>query len=219
MTLFCLEVVDNIKKFYIMTKKLVFLFFPIVFLSGCFSSPAREVSNICHLLDEEVSWYRHAKATEKKYGAPSHIILAIMYQESRFDSDARPPREKLFGVIPWLRPSSAYGFAQAKDNTWDWYKLKSGNSDADRDDFDDAIDFVGWYISQSEKLSKIKKTDAYNQYLAFHEGHGGFNNGSFKQKTWLLDIAKKVDQNAKKYKKQLDQCRDQLDSNRVWRFF
>jgi len=48
---------------------------------------------------------------------------------------------------------------------------------------------------------------------------GDLITGHLSKKTWLLDVAKKVDQNAKKYKKQLDQCRDQLDSNRVWRFF
>jgi len=90
-------------------------------------------------MDEEVSWYRSVKASEKKYGAPAHVQLAIMYQESHFASDAKPPREKLFGVVPWFRPTTAYGFAQVKDATWDWYQLKTGNYSADRDDFDDIL--------------------------------------------------------------------------------
>lgn len=200
-------------------KKLVALILLPLLLSGCFSTPAVTVNNICHLMDEEVSWYRAVKASEKKYGSPAHVQLAIMYQESHFQSDARPPRKKLFGAIPWFRPSSAYGFAQAKDETWEWYQLKSGNKNADRDDFEDAADFVAWYMHQSNKLSGIDKSDAYNQYLAYHEGHGGFNKQSFQSKAWLKEVAKKVEKNAKRYQLQLNQCSSALDSNTIWRLF
>jgi hypothetical protein len=201
-----------------MIKSLLVVLFSLM-LSGCFSTPAVKVGNICNLMDEEVSWYRAIKASEKKYGAPAHVQLAIIYQESNFASDAKPPREKLFGVVPWFRPTTAYGFAQAVDDTWEWYKLKTGNKDADRDDFDDAADFVGWYMAQSSKRSGVAMSDAYNQYLAYHEGHGGFDRKSYKKKPWLIKIAKKVDGNAKRYKRQLKQCASALDSNRVWRFF
>lgn len=189
-----------------------------LWLSGCFSTPAVTVSNICHLMDEEVSWYKAVRASERKYGAPAHVQLAIMYQESRFQSDAKPPREKLLGVIPWFRPTSAYGFAQAVDNTWKWYQNDSGNYNADRDDFEDAIDFVGWYINKSKQQSGIAKSDAYRQYLAYHEGHGGFNKRSYQSKPQLLKAARNVERNAKRYKQQLEQCRSQLDANRTWRW-
>ncbi len=190
-----------------------------LFLSGCFSTSAVTVDNICSLMDEEVSWYQAVKASEKKYDAPAYVQLAIMYQESHFASDAKPPREKLFGVIPWFRPTTAYGFAQVKDATWDWYQLKTRNYSGDRDDFEDAADFVGWYINQSSKRSGIHKSDAYNQYLAYHEGHGGFKKKSYKKKPWLMKIARKVDDNAKRYKRQLRQCSADLESNSIWRFF
>jgi len=200
-------------------KKSLLIVFLSALLSGCFSTPAVKVNNICNLMDEEVSWYRAIKASEKKYGAPAHVQLAIIYQESNFASDAKPPREKLFGMVPWFRPTTAYGFAQAVDDTWEWYKLKTGNKNADRDDFDDAADFVGWYMTQSSKRSGITMSDAYNQYLAYHEGHGGGNKKSYRKKPWLTKIAKKVDGNAKRYKQQLKQCASALDSNRVWKFF
>jgi len=190
-----------------------------LFLTGCLSTPAVTVNNICTLMDEEISWYRSVKASEKKYGAPAHVQLAIMYQESHFASDAKPPREKLFGVVPWFRPTTAYGFAQAKDATWDWYQLKTGNYSADRDDFDDAADFVGWYINQSKKRAGINKSDAYNQYLAYHEGHGGFKKKSYQRKPWLMEVARKVDDNAKRYKRQLNQCSAELNSNSIWSLF
>jgi len=200
-------------------KKSLLIVFLSALLSGCFSTPAVKVNNICNLMDEEVSWYRAIKASEKKYGAPAHVQLAIIYQESNFASDAKPPREKLFGMVPWFRPTTAYGFAQAVDDTWEWYKLKTGNKGADRDDFDDAADFVGWYMTQSSKRSGVAMSDTYNQYLAYHEGHGGFNKKSYRKKPWLIKIAKKVDNNAKRYKQQLGQCASALNSNRVWKFF
>ena len=148
-----------------------------------------------------------------------HIQLAIIYQESHFASNAKPPRNKIFGVIPGLRSSSSFGYTQAKKETWEWYQLKTGNNLANRTNFADSVDFIGWYVNQSEKRSKISKNDAYNQYLAYHEGQNGFNNQTYQKKSWLLDIAKKVENKSNTYKRQLSECRDQLDSNRVWSFF
>jgi hypothetical protein len=201
-----------------MKKLLILLLLPL-FLTGCFSTPAVTVNNICTLMDEEVSWYRSVKAVEKKYDIPVHVLLAVVYQESRFASDARPPREKLFGIVPWFRPTTAYGFAQAVDGTWDWYKLKTGNHNADRDDFDDAVDFMGWYMNQSNKRSGVAKSDAYHQYLAYHEGHGGFNKKTYQKKPWLIKVARKVENNAKRYKRQLNQCASELNSNSIWNLF
>jgi hypothetical protein len=190
-----------------------------IYLSGCFSTPAREVVDICQLLDEKVSWYQSAKKSEKKYQAPMHIMLAIIYQESHFASRAQPARKTYLGFIPGARPSSSYGYAQAKTETWEWYRLKTGYSGASRSNFDDSIDFVGWYINQSNKRSKISKSDAYNQYLAYHEGHNGFNKESYKEKSWLLKVAKQVEKKSNDFKQQLLKCRSQLDKNRIWSFF
>jgi len=188
-------------------------------LSGCFSTPAREVTNICNLLDEKVSWYKAVKRSEEKWGAPMHLQLAIIYQESHFASNAKPPRNKIFGIIPGARPTTSFGFTQAKTATWDWYQLKTGNKSAKRNNFADAVDFVGWYVNQSALRSKISKTNAYRQYLAYHEGHGGYNNKTYENKAWLIDVAKKVEKKSNTYKNQLSQCSEQLDKNRIWTIF
>ncbi len=199
-------------------KKLIVFAIAIV-LSGCFSTPAREVVDICQLMDEKVSWYQSVKKSEQKYQAPMHLQLAIIYQESHFASRAQPARTTYLGFIPGPRPSSAYGYSQAKTKTWEWYQLKTGNRDASRSNFSDSVDFVGWYINQSKIRSKISKSDAYNQYLAYHEGHNGFNNKNFKDKAWLLKVAKHVEKKSSDFKRQLSKCRTHLDSNRVWSFF
>jgi len=81
--------------------------------AGCATTPPANVENICAIFDEKSSWYRAAKKSEKRWGTPVHVQLSIIRQESSFRFDARPPRTKLLGFIPWTRPSDAYGYAQA----------------------------------------------------------------------------------------------------------
>jgi len=109
-------------------------------------------------------------------------------------------------VFPGPRPSSAYGYAQASNETWDLYRKSTGNTWADRDDFGDAVDFIGWYGNVSFKKCRIPKSDAYHLYLAYHEGHGGFNRKTYKKKSWLLQVARKVQKRANRYKVQLASC-------------
>jgi len=192
----------------IMTKRIRFLWFLLILIifSGCSTGPPKHINNACRIFDEKSSWYKAAQKSYKKWGVPVHVQLAIMHQESRFISDAKPPRQKLFWFIPWTRPSSAFGYAQVKDSTWDWYKDKTGNWFADRDDFADAVDFIGWYGNVSSRTLKISKWDAYGQYLAYHEGHGGYRRKTYLKKKWLIQVAKKVKANAEHYAQQLKQC-------------
>lgn len=183
-----------------------------VALVGCASSPPKHQENICHIFDEKKGWYKDAKKASKRWGVPIATNMAFIYQESRFVPKAKPPRKKYLGFIPGPRKSSSYGYSQAKDETWAWYKKKSGHWGADRDDFDDAIDFVAWYNSISVKKNRIAANDSYRLYLAYHEGHGGYSRGTYKSKKWLLDVAKKVDRRAKTYHAQLRKCENRLDS-------
>lgn len=180
-------------------------------LPGCSSSPPKSVENACNIFEEKPDWYDAARATEKKWGTPIQLQLAFIRQESSFVDDAKPPRDSLLGIPMWWRVSSAYGYAQAKDETWDWYRDKTGNFWADRDDFDDASDFIGWYTDVSQRTLGISKWDAYNQYLAYHEGHGGWKRGTYKHKSWLMKVARKVERNAGNYGQQLKSCRGKLD--------
>jgi hypothetical protein len=139
-------------------------------------------------------------------------MMAIIHQESRFRADAKPPRKKLLGFIPGPRASSAYGYSQAKSSTWDDYKDDGGYFSADRDEFSDAIDFVGWYNKKSQIRSGISPQDTYGLYLAYHEGHGGYNRGTYSQKQWLIKVARKVEVRAGRYQAQLVECEEGLKS-------
>lgn len=138
---------------------------------------------------------------------------AIIRQESTFEFDARPPRDKLLGFIPWKRPSNAYGYAQALESTWAWYEKDTGRHGADRDDFGDAIDFVGWYTHQSQAVAGISKWDPYNQYLAYHEGQTGWINKSYRDNGKLKNTARIVDHRARQWSVQLNHCEDELDDS------
>lgn len=175
------------------------------------------LENICTIFDDRHDWYQAAKKSEERWGTPTHIQMAIVQQESSFRFNARPPRTKLMGFIPWKRQSNAYGFAQALDGTWLRYIKETGRKYANRDDFEDAIDFVGWYTNLSKKAAGISKWDPYNQYLAYHEGQSGWKRGSYNQKGWLKTAAKRVDGRAKIWWGQLQGCQDKLD-RRWWIF-
>ena len=94
----------------------------------------------------------------------------------------------------------------------------TNNRGADRNDFDDAVDFVGWYVNKSNEMLEISKSDAYNQYLAYHEGQGGYRRKTYNQKPWLISVAKKVDKLAGSYHAQLKTCEDEFKSS-WWEFW
>ena len=177
-------------------------------LAGCagHAGPPSNARDACSIVDERSDWYEAARAAGAKWRVPAPIILAIIWRESGFRADAETPREYALGVIPWGRQSSAYGFAQAIDGTWEWYQDDHGGSGADRDDFGDAADFVGWYIDKTRSILGIPARDARQQYLAYHEGHAGFRTGRWRQKAFLVKASRDVASRAALYDSQLRGC-------------
>ena len=184
-------------------------FFLIIFflLYSCSSIPSN-TSNSCSIFDERYLWYKHTKKVEQKWGTPIYIQLAIIKMESDFDWLAKPPRQKIFKIIPFKRPSSSLGYSQAVKGTWEQYKKETGNKLATRIRFKDSVDFIGWYTNKTEKILKISKKDVFRQYLAYHEGWGNFKN--YKENTKVIKLAKKVEKQSKIYKKQLKDCSESI---------
>lgn len=191
----------------------------LLFLAGCASSPPENQKNICSIFREHDHWYADAKATQKKWGTPIPVLMAFIKQESAFVHNAKPPRKFALGFIPWGRLSSAYGYSQALDGSWDDYQDATG-SWGRRTSFEDSLDFMGWYMDQTQKELGISKTDAYRQYLAYHEGWSGFRKGTYKRKSWLQKTARRVSNQATQYTSQLKSCRRELDRslNSWWPF-
>lgn len=169
--------------------------------------PPRNLDNACLILNERPDIARATRQAERAWGIPVHVQLATIHQESSFVHDARTPHRYALGVIPMGRQSSAFGYSQALDGTWDDYRDATGSRRANRTDIRDATDFMGWYMNRSVERLGIAPDDARNQYLAYHEGHSGYARGSYNAKPWLLRVASRVDERAEMYERQLVGCR------------
>jgi hypothetical protein len=188
-----------------------FLILSVILITGCSSIP-QNTANSCSIFNERYLWYKHAKKTEQKWGTPIYVQLAIIKMESDFDWLAKPQRQRLFKVIPFKRPSSSFGYSQAVKGTWEQYKNETGNKMATRARFKDSVDFIGWYTDKTEALLKISKKDAFRQYLAYHEGWGGYKN--YKNNKKVIGLAQRVKKQSDKYKTQLKDCQKRLNKKR-----
>jgi hypothetical protein len=171
------------------------------------SGPAPgNLDDACAIVSERPQYLRAFRAAERRWGVPVHVQMATIHQESKFDGNARTPYRWTLGVIPMGRQSSAYGYSQALDGTWDEYREENRRFTARRNDIHDATDFMGWYMAKSNESLGISMSDARNQYLAYHEGRTGFSRGSYNKKPWLLRVSAKVEERARMYEAQLRSC-------------
>ena len=169
--------------------------------------PPSSVVDACRMQSERPQWFAAMRRTEDKWGVPVSVQLATIARESSFRGDARPTRRVGSGIFSRDVPlSSAYGYAQAIDGTWDGYRQATGQRGADRDDFSDASDFIGWYMHTNSQVNGVPLRDTYNQYLAYHEGKAGFARGSYRGKSWLPPVARDVEAWAALYEQQLQTC-------------
>ena len=150
----------------------------------------------CEILTQNPSWSKSLKAAQDKYNLPPAYAMALIYQESTFKAEAKS------------KGSTAYGYAQAIDGTWKHFQ-KDVKPNAKRNNFDDSVQFVGWYTTQLAKSTKLKMTDSYNLYMAYMLGATGFKRykaGTFKNKDKIVEdkkLAQKVKDFTAHYKAQL----------------
>lgn len=171
------------------------------------SSAPKNMDDACAIVRQRPAYFSAMRATERKWGVPVHVQMAAIYQESKFIGNARTPHQFALGVIPMGRQSSAYGYSQALDGTWEEYQKEQRRRGAKRDRIGDATDFMGWYMSESSDKLGISRSDAEAQYLAYHEGRTGYANQSYLDKPWLVDVAAAIGRRATMYQEQLSYCR------------
>lgn len=174
--------------------------------SGSGTAP-KNLDNACSIVKSRPGYLKAFQRTERRWGVPVHVQMATIHQESKFVSNARTPLRYTLGVIPMGRQSSAYGYSQALDGTWEEYQRETGKRRARRDNIADATDFMGWYMNKTLERNGIALNDTRNQYLAYHEGHTGFARRSYNRKAWLLGVADKVASRGVMYQGQLRGCR------------
>ena len=178
-------------------------------IAGCGSSnyvAPRNLDDACSILNQRPSYLTAMRKTERKWGVPVAVQMAAIYQESKFIANARTPIQYALGVIPMGRQSSAYGYSQALDGTWDEYRSEQRRWLARRNRISDATDFMGWYMVKSRDGLGIPLNDARKQYLAYHEGRTGYARGSYTRKPWLLKVSREVGNRAVTYDSQLRAC-------------
>jgi hypothetical protein len=185
---------------------LVVLGIGLLTLGGCATAPPRNSQNICRVFDQYPSWYRDARAAQKRWGTPVNVLMAFVQRESGFNRKARPDRP-WFLFIPLPRRSSAYGYAQAQDPIWKEYKEANGGWFKSRQDMDDSLDFIGWYTDRIHRELGISKWDPKHLYIAYHEGIGGYRRGRWRSNRPLLRTAATVDHRAREFGAQLRRCR------------
>lgn len=194
-----------------MVRNLTILLAAALGMSGCASTPQpsnAEIADACLLLKQNRQWHDVMRETARKWGAPMGFQLAVIKQESSFDSSALAPRgeRQWFGLVEGNRVSSAAGYSQALDGTWELYKRETGKGMANRNDFRDSSDFIGWYYNTTGKRTGLGQYDYQAHYLAYHEGATGYLKGTWKNKGWLIQTAGRVAQQAARYESQISQC-------------
>lgn len=162
--------------------------------------------NACSILKDQRSWKRYLIRTEKRWKVKPSTILSIIKTESNFRPRARTQRKYFLGLIPSGRISSAYGYAQVLDGTWERYEKATKRRFARRTKFSDSADFIGWYINQTNRINGISRNDVYNQYLAYHQGHMGYKLGRYKKSSALKAVAKRTSDTARRFEVQLKKC-------------
>lgn len=192
--------------------------------SGCAimaPSPPQEQSNICEIFHEQPDWYDYAKAAEEKWGTPIATQMAFIQQESSFRSHIKPPRRKILGFIPGPRPSSAKGYAQAQDPVWGEYRDQAGSLFARRTHMKHATDFIGWYNTRTQAQTGISLSNPEHLYLAYHEGAGGYQRGTYRSKPFVQKAARQVASRASRYSAQLSRCEGEFQCDsllQIWPF-
>lgn len=191
-------------------------------LPGCSllaPAPPQEKSNLCDIFREYPSWYDYARESREKWGTSIAIQMAFIYRESSFRSHVRPARTRLLGFIPWTRPSSAYGYAQAQDPVWGEYREDAGSLLARRTHMKHATDFVGWYNRRTHDQLAISLHNPEHLYLAYHEGPTGYRRGTYRHKPQVRRAARQVSARAQRYRSQLAACESEFRCRHFYQFW
>jgi hypothetical protein len=192
--------------------------------SGCAvlaHSPPSNQDNLCDIFRQQPVWYDYARNAESRWGTPVATQMSFIQQESSFRSRVRPARQKLFGVIPWSRPSSARGYAQIQDPAWTDYQQAAGSPTARRSHMKYATDFVGWYNYRTHQQVGISLYNPEHLYLAYHEGPTGYRRGTYQGKPQVQQAARRVSERASRYQAQLASCESEFLCRRfyqIWPF-
>lgn len=182
----------------------------IIALSACSPEKVTRTDDVCDIYNKNYDWYRSAIRAQNKYNINASTIMSVMAQESNFKHNARPQKRYAFYVLPWGYETTAQGYAQVINGAWDDYKKANSKWFPSRNNFNDASDFIGWYLKKASRELNINKNDNYHLYLAYHQGIKGYRRHEEKHNKQLDLIAKRVNQQALRYDKEFKHCQTNL---------
>ena len=161
----------------------------------------RDIENICSIFNQKEDWIDAARSSYEEWNLPIELMMAIIRYESSFIANARPLD------AAGKRISSAYGYAQSLDGTWDQYKKDTGFKDARRNNFADAIHFIGWYADGAMDVQKdLSPYDVIGLYVLYHNGWASLQADRKAPDSKVLEIATKVYKKTLIYHSQLKEC-------------
>ncbi|WP_150467353.1 transglycosylase SLT domain-containing protein [Francisella sp. SYW-9] len=183
-------------------QSLIIVVFSILFINitGILAKEGSLLSrNICQVLKHHPSWRNSLIKADKRYNISPAFTLAVIHQESKFHANAKN------------RHSSAFGYAQAVDGTWRIFQ-KDVEPYAKRNDFNDSVEFIDWYMAQLAHKLHIKTSNSFDLYLAYMLGEGGYRDymdNSYKSSSMLHReaIAAKVRLKSQVYSLELKDCK------------
>ena len=187
------------------------LFGAVAVATSCGSTRPHNPDDLCSIFRQRTDWYEAARDSYRSWGVPVPLQLAVIHRESSFRADARPQRKWYLGFIPGPRPSTAFGYGQVLDATWDGYRRDTDNLWADRDDFADVTDFIGWYGAVGEKSYGIPKREPSAFYASYHVGHTGYRRGLHRTTAGAPRAIRDVRARASRYTEQYRNCQAELD--------
>lgn len=187
---------------------ILFILAAIIIANLKYSLTDKQRNNICYIFKKYPNWYKYSKASEKRWGTPVWTQLAIINQESKFKADARSQPKKIFGIpVPFTHKSSAYGYSQALNSSWQNYSDFIDNKSTKRSNFKDSTDFIAWYIYRARKYLHLNNSQIKDLYLAYHEGINGYRKKNYRKNKITIRAAYKVSKIANKYQSQFKTCR------------
>ncbi len=197
----------------ILNRNLIYLII-FFFIASCSSVP-KYPQDACKIFGEKYFYLKYTRAASKKWGVPISTILAVINKESGFKRFAKPPRHKLFKIIPYRRPSSSFGFSQAINKTWELYKKENNKPTALRISYRSSSDFVGWYFWKANKINKVSLSNTRDLYLNYYLGFSAYKNKAYRTDKKAIIFAMSVEKQAKVYKNQLRECKSILKKSYI----
>ncbi|UTC24965.1 hypothetical protein MMH89_02230 [Candidatus Comchoanobacter bicostacola] len=190
-----------------MNFNILFTLCSVLILSGCsdrqFQANVYE-NDICRVIHANPGWAEKLKQVQKRYGIEPNVVLSVISHESSFRSHARAQRSYFWGVIPYRRESS-FGYGQVKDETWQWYLSKNPGYFRSRTSFRDTSVFIGWYYQQYLKKAPESRVSAYDFYIAYRNGLGGYEDESVMDE-WMIGKCSSVQELSDRYRTMLLEC-------------